>query len=327
MEENKNKIEGEFKKEQETDNFESEIEGFKLEEQVAEQIIQRAGYVIEQENNPERKEKMKERLAKYARRIFGITSLAALALTINHVATHDNDIEKISDGKKTEYIHSDEETNVVLNFITGKEDLTYKQKENIIKTKVKYAAQDAIEGYDIDNMTLDEMDEKIFTTNGIGMRDEYGEKWVDSIFANPPKINKEQYDAIWEILEETGKPNVHWDLKSKEARAHYDPLTHTIYVTPILFGENRNFLEREYLAELSHSKQFSEKPIASYLKVVKSGFNMLGKFILRGGSDSFESIQMEEYGEEGSLEHEAHAKIETKLKKKFEDTINSNSID
>lgn len=327
MEENKTNLESQTSQIEDEKSFEGEIKGFELEQQIAEQTIEHAEYVIEQEKNPEKKQKMKERLAKYARRIVGITSIAALGLMLNHVRIHNNDLEEIFDGEKTEYLHSDKETNTILEYLSGKNDLSYEYKEYLMKERLKNYSPEA-QKYNLDTMSLEDILVVLLNKDGNSDLDQKrASELIDKLFAKPRALNEKQYEAMFDVLRDAGNPKISWNLGESVSRPHYNPLTHTIYISPVVFGANVSMLDNEFIAELAHSKQFSDKPVVSYLKSIKSGFNMLGKFIARKGEDSFYEIQKEEYHESGSLENEAHSEIAPKLKEKLTESINSDSLE
>ncbi|MBP6925627.1 MAG: hypothetical protein KBC22_01025 [Candidatus Pacebacteria bacterium] len=301
-------------------DFESEIKGFNLAENVIEQTIHRAEQIIDKESNPETKRKILERLGKYVRRIVGITSIASFGLSLNHIGVHNNDIEDLSTADKTEYVHSDEKSDRILKYITGQEDFSTAEKEVIFKEYISTFNLDFPENFK--ELSANEIDDQV-RYQPRPAKEIYGENWLDSLIPPSQDFDKKYYEAIYKIVQETGSPNIRFKQGSANSAPHYNPLNHTIYIKNPTFSGGLDNIEGNFIAELAHSKQFTEKPIGTYLKAIESGFGMITTFAKEGFSRDLREIQKDEYDKEGSFEYEAHSEIEIDLKKEFKNNLKS----
>mgnify|MGYP000384981564 CR=1 FL=1 len=244
------------------------------------------------------------------------------------------------------YGHSDPETDMVMNFLSGKIDLPLDVKFNLIK-KAEIHFWEIAEKYDLDSSATDQL-KKYENITLEEYEKEYGK--IDTIFGVfKDNFDIEKYDAIWKMHRKNGNPDVRFfDYNDKEARvlyknkehsieedrkslyrAYYNPMSNTINVSWVRSLYNyspekmKDFILEDWIAELSHAKQFQEKPFASMQEGLVSGVRMAMNALSHG--ESFYSAQLREYETEGSLENEAHTIIEAELQKTIDSIINKES--
>lgn len=267
-----------------------------------------------------------------------VTLVLSIVTTAHYEATHP-DLKKESwpDGSVS-YTHPDEETTHILNYLAGREQLTLKDGlSNFIeftKNLKELKGVDIKIPDDIDNFTHEQMDEfwrdvciKLgYTENNITFLKQVFDGHFFSKINVPPERADEIYNLVWKMEQECGNPNIRFMTSGPYGRAtdmdraYFDPRTNTIYIHMDKFIEAGEYGgHAEVLAEMSHSKHLGDRPIDFLFSAVMAS----GRILYSGGADpdNLSQAQQREYDREGSLEHEAHSKIEPELKKSYEDLL------
>ncbi len=129
-------------------------------------------------------------------------------------------------------------------------------------------------------------------------------------------FNDAEYDATWVTHFNHGNPNLkiadrNSVFYAKGRRAYYNIFANTSCLTASL---RRHDLIRDWIAELSHADQFTKKPYINMANLVLSGLQTLAHWPFeKSMSDAYSRT----YKSEGSLEHEAHEKIEKNIRAEF----------
>ncbi|MBK5215798.1 MAG: hypothetical protein JJE53_03265 [Candidatus Pacebacteria bacterium] len=295
---------------------------------------------IEQKDKIARFESVYNKAQKFLRRIQQASIVVAMGLSVHYVEINSDQVEKISENGKEIFKHSDEETNRLLNYISGTDSISSEERVNILKleSKIKYLRDSVDIPENFDQMNMEEFIEYSFNVNvnnynGKETKEEYllrFNKWVDKKIPKKYDYDSTLYNAVWETEKECGSPNVRLTfgqnkiIKSNDLSlvensdigiAHYNPLTNTIYINPINYNPEENAIS-ELIQEWPHSKQLHD----DYLKTLASGIASMARMAKDViYSKNFIVSQKKEYNIPGSLEYDAHKIILPEIEKKFKD--------
>ncbi|PIR41899.1 MAG: hypothetical protein COV30_01765 [Candidatus Yanofskybacteria bacterium CG10_big_fil_rev_8_21_14_0_10_37_15] len=308
--------------------------------------------------NPEKADKLRRVLEIIWKRfLFGFKTAGLLFLigTANYEKTRYDVAEELDSDKNIRYIHEDDETTNILEFLSGRAELNRKirfkfAKPMILKhldwAKVKYSeelknAEEEDLFKSIFRRTMEKSEpnrRRVFLDKFINSK----EDWLDAFV--PIKIDRADsiYNALWKVERLSGNPKIRWldadegILKSIALNmggvAYFQPFTNTVYLSfpdrnlaspayssePFVSESVNNFV-----MESSHAKQFNEKPIGTFAAKVFDSVNFIINVIKRGNLSGAYSLQ---YEEPGSVEHEAHSVIEPELRESFYEEMKSNSV-
>jgi hypothetical protein len=289
---------------------------------------------------PQGWEKIKQKIGKITRRTIRtagtLAAMGGIFMVVNHEVTRYDVKEAANSEGKIEYKHEDDRTTHYLNCIAGKDTLTLQDVKDFYLPGIAYYAEKSGVALDkpIDEMTTGEINE-LWVKLGILSQEEIETGWgVDSLFINefersqkkiqenPNQVSLEDaYRLVWELESECGNPKIRFTtedigftpISDFSESAHFDPLTNTIYIEFVNLIPSNN---GAVFAELSHGKQFHEKPYSEVfhfmqdvLTMVKdSGFNLkkMGK------------EWKKKYNTPGTVEHDAHSVIEPYLERKYQ---------
>ena len=111
--------------------------------------------------------------------------------------------------------------------------------------------------------------------------------------------------------------NTQEENKKGYYRAHYNPNEQRMYLSA---NEDREDLRDRYISELAHQKQVMDKGALDFNLRVLSGLGRSGANIVKNLESPVDAYTREYYTP-GSLEYEAHEKIEPKLRDKYKDLL------
>jgi hypothetical protein len=123
------------------------------------------------------------------------------------------------------------------------------------------------------------------------------------------EASEADYESIMKLDAKYGSPKVVM-IPTKDGEFHrpyYNPFTETIYIGS--YADNPYPLMDDYIAELSHHKQFKEK--SPWLRGLKD-FGSMFYNMLKHGESSVEAYERL-YNTPGTVEHQAHEEIEPEL--------------
>ena len=300
---------------------------------VLEKEIQDAEEALAQQEKTDPKdttvfEKLRERSMYLIKRMTQISMLATLGMVANHKITHSGKVNETRDSKgEISYSHPDKKTEGILNYISGKDSLTAEQETDMIRTVFEVWSKRrgvhipiGFDKFDLDEIkgfAEDHIREFLRNDSDVmkGNLDKAAihakiKHFFSQEYALIPKgypYNKKLYEALWRVEKESGSPRIRWTVGGRRANievSHYNPLTNTVYIQALQ--------PLQIVEELPHAKQFSERPVHTYLEFAHSGIRMAKRKIME--KKSWEDIQAEEYAVPGSFENEAHEKIEQQLR-------------
>ncbi len=168
------------------------------------------------------------------------------------------------------------------------------------------------------------------------------EKFNDSDKLKMPTVNPVQndfdpelYDALWQLNKKCGSPKVNFKSPGETSmlgsfslgKNFYNPYTNTIFID--IRDSETNIAN--YIAELSHGKQFDQNPISSnllavkgILQSIKEGVSNKANFVTPQINTISRRIEIgikksykHRYNEPGTLEYDAHEVIEPSLHSEF----------
>jgi hypothetical protein len=235
--------------------------------------------------------------------------------------------------------HEDPETTHIINILSGKEKITKDEQIKLLKELLAseyflpYIQENGIftgneEG--IMNASEDEIIQ-ILRAIEINKRNNSDDKTSqnneitdDELLKNYAQVGDDIYDpevykTLWKLTQDGGNPKIRlqFDTKvwDKSRDASYDYVNNVIYIRP---SANNQIAIESFIDEISHGKQFSEKPYSTRGQalidiLIKVPKNMI--LNQEGPINAYNQL----YGKEGTMEHEAHSKIEPTIKKEYEE--------
>jgi hypothetical protein len=130
---------------------------------------------------------------------------------------------------------------------------------------------------------------------------------------------KNLHDVLWKFEKDYGSPNIRWSIEGqdlsgfnsgKHRRSYYNPLTNTINLAAETISLD---FSEDFIAEISHAKQFHEKPVSSYVMATTGHAKTLYSSITSNTDYQEEYFKL--YDQKGTLEYEAHDIIEEQIRK------------
>lgn len=261
-----------------------------------------------------------------------IQGIACLLLFTSHtlfaqVPTYK--VSKVITPRGVIYSHEDAETTHIIEFLSGKSDLSQNELSVALSDMDKYLFRET--GIYLFKHERGLQDSRLFTRYSFaekkfvaGGSTITGDKTTFLVKTKAIE-SEERYQQIWLMLTQYGNPKVKWRTWSTNTfpaefrRARYLYKENTIEL-PILYSNSNLFLIdpaiQYLLAELAHAEQFTKDYAGaekSFLEGVKRAQEKAGT--LEG--PAFLSAYNEEYKREGSLEFEAHEHIEPKVRAKY----------
>lgn len=291
------------------------------------------------------KQRIKEKLKKARKKALTLLQVSALLVGAGAIAeriVYKNtryEVQTIEVDGKTEYRHEDAETTRCLNIITGKERLSYDEKILIVRSKLKghINSKDSQEiatlTAEIEKLNDEEVINKYRNESRKTATFPYekkaddvspvdflnNEEFLEHTITEPADygFDQETYEAIWRLEQECGNPKLRFRTEPNKGdlaikHNNYNSSSNQINMFYEDIGEDI------LIEELAHSKQFNEAPISSKLR----GLRDLIKTGIRGttsGKFDYENAYSELYGEENTIEHEAHSVISPELFEKYDD--------
>lgn len=308
------------------------------------ELENRLNSIDETKLSPEKKNRLahiKEKIGNASKKLFNTVKWTALVVGTFSVAQYErthSELEEI-DGpnEQKEYRHPDARTTHLLNVLAGRESFTEKdlrvEYDNILKEVAER------EGHTLDknpeDMTIDELDENIVNLmSEIDPSVKRGDIKKDfekefAKYSNPDtnsqmKPVENMYELVWEMEKECGNPKVRFTtedinftpLDFYKGSLHYDAVSNTIYISYSAVSPNSRYGEMEdVIAELSHSKQLAERPVATVAGFVSDLAGVVSRsgFSAEKLADEYTRL----YTTPGSVEYDAHQVIEPYLKTKY----------
>jgi hypothetical protein len=244
-----------------------------------------------------------------------------LGFTLNHVYQFRDKVDVVEGSEPVEYMHTDKETEHILNIFSGKEELNEKEKTRILRSctiswsrNQNVLVPDDIEDFNLENLKkfCKENLEKIGETDVV----EYADAAAKQMY-----FMENTYKTLWSLENKSGSPYIRWDdsdpttylLSEGKHKAHYNSLTNTIYINP----EDLNFdMSKDFVAELAHTQQFNDKAVSSYLTYIRDVLKTATISILQ--NEGFNTTYSKLYDSPGTLEYDAHKVREEKLAKEVQ---------
>lgn len=278
---------------------------------------------------------LRSRIRSIANRLCYIGMYCAVGLAIagsDHLATRYSVTEVMHSGDRR-FIHEDEETTLALDYLSGRAAMPDRY---MIRYRVSYLRKlstedgislpnnvESLDGPGLDSVYRRHM-EAWFRQKGI----DPGLVQIRRTIPTPPnkfEFRSELYRSIWKIEAQAGNPKVRLLFSSDrsvrqiaqrmfmsgEARAHYNPATNTILI-PMDSGNQFEDIS-SYLAEAAHGVQWSERPLEHDLIAIRDRIETL-VLALRHNEAPSEVVDTVMYEMPGSIENEAHHKIEPELR-------------
>ncbi|MEZ6209083.1 MAG: hypothetical protein R3B64_00725 [Candidatus Paceibacterota bacterium] len=253
----------------------------------------------------------------------------------------------------------DKNTDIVMNFFSGKEDLPQDLKLEILyedsltslkKRMSQVGTTDRNEVFTkyekMKSMSMSEFEEEL-VYDGVD---------IDKMFHFVPDTLDRSllYEAVWSLYYLYGAPKIRFEPREKVFLYHfgidafYSPLKKELTLKQIYKHEKREYIFSldNYFDELAHARQFDVAPCRSILLgtqgIIRSFFRSIARNIrfayfehkeFRGSVNTSKRILMmnektlngsyqPEYSKEGTLEYEAHILIENTMKKRYQRIIN-----
>ena len=257
-----------------------------------------------------------------------IGSLAVSSLAVQHGRTRYEISEQGTEGSK-EYVHQDERTTHILNYLLGKAELSSEDRVFFYR----YAAQQLLENEllpvpaNLNDLTEEEVIALVAETFKLNpayppeTTFDKAREYLEKTIARQD-FNQQLYESVWELQQRVGAPRIRWSAEGEDAtaalmsktagsgRAFYDPVSNTIYLTP---GDPSTVL----VDENAHAKQFNDRPVRSYAQLtsswIRSGIRSLTQF------EDLRTSYSYEYERAGSIEHDAHQVMVPELITETED--------
>jgi len=251
------------------------------------------------------------------------------------------------DGTKI-YRHPDQQTTEILNYMSGKAELSREQQLGLIT--------DALSRMDSKNDTYAQLREaqeslkpRIFKDNLISP--EQLARGKDSVSRHIYPIPTKEafspllYETLWKMEASVGNPRIRWTMNEKnprirsefQNRAFYRPEEHTMYLpSPISLREGFSSgdvfelgLLEDYTAEAAHALQWNRNRVDQDKASKRDWEWIRAQAILEGNDpkdpkfgEALGKIRdREAYRTPGFVEHEAHSKIEPVLWKQIKSTL------
>lgn len=247
------------------------------------------------------------------------------------------------------YGHSDPETDAILNFLTGKSDFSPEQKlifyrrweESVSKFLSNELVEEKALYEQLINMSDDEFVE-YYKKNNDGIDPRYD----DFIPLYEYEFDITRYNAMWELHRKNSNPTINFFTAEPDVLSSKGEVVRTHYLSSqnkIMIDFNDTFFKETFLdawiAELSHAKQYQDKPLTSKLKhlieivglLKENSLQIIGKELSVSKNPLQESANMEDmstlydksYKEKNTIEYEAHTilqpQLEASLEKRIED--------
>ena len=280
-------------------------------------------------------EKIKKIAKAGIRATAGVSALSFALIAYDHELTrwsvsHEEDPQT----SRLKYEHEDPETTHVINVLSGKERLTDEEELALVKESLTlndafpYLVANGIWERSSDELMqadkgtiisllkrLDQWEHKNAQREFVEKSDE--QYFVDHFTLEPGIEDHLVYETLWRLMEKAGNPKLRLSLSAglfkKYGTGHYDPITNTVYITP----QNNRGAIQTMIAELSHGKQFNERPyytsligIRDFILVAKNSVTNLESL-----GESYDRL----YNERGALEYYAHEEIEPVFTKEYEE--------
>jgi hypothetical protein len=264
-----------------------------------------------------------------------------VALGLNYARTEQT-VTHTETAGVTHYQHEDQETTDILNYITGVGTLSPQERLPLIR----FVVWDMYRRYHLaPPAEFASLDEAGLRALIVTFYSQPGHSWLNETFTpemadeahqlgtytpTPAQIademikhavphferNQALYDQLWRLEIKVGRPKVRWDINEDgtpqdsaltpdKERANYDPINNVVHVNGLA----------TLISEYAHADQYRNEPITSYASTVSSAWHisLYALTHINHMAIAYES----EYHRQGSIEDEAHHKIEPKLQKEI----------
>ncbi|HEV7702362.1 MAG TPA: hypothetical protein VGO63_02885 [Candidatus Paceibacterota bacterium] len=244
-------------------------------------------------NAPETAEDLFGRLKRIKRKVLKTILVSSFmvvtGLTVNYNMTRFKVRVKLDpQTNEKRYEHDDPQTTHFLNCITGLERLTPEEETGLLRELLLrqiYLETLKAEGI-VDKNADDSVINQASRQELINILKKHNAKSSDPIKAvnddqlvdntlgiAPYKFDQKYYEAVWTLETETGSAKLvfeypviygkdEFSLGRKKEKSDYNVLENKVHLEP---QRNHPEIKRILMAEFSHSKQFNESPVASYL--------------------------------------------------------------
>ena len=244
------------------------------------------------------------------------------------------------------FAHEDKETTEILNWVTGYGPMPAGYSSPEIRADIdrQILNNHGFKHNPSDFETMNEEQVRAYTRNLMDPTKEMDTKMVNGLMATStitvPTFapNPTLYTKLWKLQERLGAPKIRWifqeenvsneqiKLLNMRGRAHYDSYTNTIYLPAQVDTIHSVLPEHEtglslptIVAEDSHAQQFVNQPFLTRVLEFRDGLERFGRNEISGAKTpaEYQTNYDKTYKEWGTLEHNAHSKIEPSLWKEI----------
>ncbi|HEY4520542.1 MAG TPA: hypothetical protein VJJ72_01945 [Candidatus Paceibacterota bacterium] len=276
------------------------------------------------QSNPEKaiklKEKLKERIKKYTAIFSLATYIASMGLLLNHERTRYK-VRFIQKGESLEYVHEDAETTEIINYLSGRGELSRVSRFKISKAVFLNWFDGMHFAYPPELKSADEPTFKKIVREVLVREKQQApfesEDWHLDIFSTAKvDLHSDLYDVFWQIEAKAGNPRVRWGFSDPLYRliagsiggiGFYNPLNNTIYIDPPLSPQSYSL--DDFVSEAAHGVQ-ARKPFQFMLKLMKT-YALFSQNVIATGD--IHGAYLKTYQAPGTLEYDAHRVIERDL--------------
>lgn len=278
----------------------------------------------------EKVERSSSILLRAARQVGLIIAMAEPTLyVVNHEATRYEVTEEPGKGNEKLYTHSDAETTAILNWLSGKTDLPLDLQADMFRDFVRAVCigRKAEVPTDLDTKDVPAMKKFLSTMYSTDKWHYAGELSAEKSaefgfydYVKSFEYNPKLYEALWQTEKKNGAPRIRFTFQGdrtfrEEQKSHghdawYSPISNTMYINP-------SSAFKTYLAELAHSKQEEDNPVAADARGLIDQAAVLYRML--DEKESYADSYNQTYNMPGTIENEAHFVIEPAFEKSFED--------
>lgn len=262
--------------------------------------------------------------------LISIILMCLVLVTVNHWRTAYT-ITSTGTGEDIHYQHEDERTTNIVNYLTGEGEFPKEERLPVYRQYVKNMLEEAKMTVPDDIYTMEYPELNALAIKWYKIKypkhrksKESLEQLIENLFEKAVRPPLEGFGPdvdgkIWRLLIDVGSPKVRWMEEQDELPARfvaysagdkksfYDPTGNTIYIA-------YNNSVRELLNEVGHAKQFRERQLNSWTRLLLSSLISITE--AGGDPKEFFNCYKSVYKDPQSFEGEAHGIIKETLLEK-----------
>lgn len=233
-----------------------------------------------------------------------------------------------SSGSEVVFEHEDGETTRILDFISGRNDLSRTDKlllaRNVMRfywkldNKANSLNFEKAEEQELKKVCL--LDDLCSDVVALGEALHPEREWFEHLIMPLHDYDKDLYMAVWRIETETGNPKVRWGKyvgrrgEGGVSNIRFEAATNTIYLPLPTWNSRGGFLVDDFVSEASHSKQLNDRPTIFFINSLRDMIEVeiYAYKYHEAYDDAYDELL---YDEPGTIEYEAHKIIQPELKK------------